>query len=119
MIKDDKDKVKLDEKIYQKNVYYQNDPIIFMKFIQILIDYPTCYGKMLKKSRFQHINNWLHLNLKFLDNEKFNFEDYNYSEIVHLILNSMTNFPICPVCGKIIDSPKKIFIIWFYERLFK
>lgn len=106
MLTKDKQKLTLDENVWKDNIYYQNNQKMFMEFVETVVKYQNCIERMLKKEKFKDIVQQLHIWLSFLDNDNYSFEDYGFSEIIHLILNGITSFPLCEICGNSISSPK-------------
>lgn len=90
------------------NVYYERSPVLFMKLVQLISDYPFSYGQMLrakgKKSYiekhpdyippYRDILDWLNTSLPLLS-DPF----YNIATKCHWILNGITDFPTCAYSG--------------------
>ena len=78
-----------------KNVYQENNETYFQILMDIVKKYPRCYVNQLKSKKYQHILNWINSSLPLLHDSI-----YTISTKVYWILNNITDFPICSVCGK-------------------
>ena len=86
---------------------------MFMEFMKVLVNYSNCPERMLNKLRYSHIKDWMHQQLSFMDNEQYAFDDYYMTEAVHLLLNGMQAFPLCQICGKLLQKPSHFYRLGF------
>lgn len=94
----------------ENNIYYNNNPTLFMQLVQLVQDYPfsyfrilrkdghyTSHGKLKYKKELDHseLMKWIDDNLPLLQEPC-----YNNATKCYWILNGLTDFPICPTCKK-------------------
>ena len=89
------------------NPYYLNNPEMFDETIKQVFKNITSYGRRFKSRKLVHLNKWIRSQLKFLNNEQYNSNDYPINECVYLLFYGMTDFPNCLICGKLLNDPKK------------
>lgn len=95
------------ENKHKDNVYYKQNPEMFMQLASIVEDNRDTYVHKLKMKMFGSLKTWIRSQLNFLDNKHFCIDDYPMKEMVYLILNGMQDFPKCAICGKPLDNSDK------------
>ena len=78
----------------ESNVYFKDNPTFFLELKQLVDDQPFSYGYTMTKTH-KELLTWINAHLPLLQDPQ-----YQISTKAYWILNNMTTFPICPICGK-------------------
>lgn len=99
------------EQKYKDNVYYKQNPEMFMQLAIIVENTKDTYVRKIKTDKFNDLKKWIYDQLTFLNNDHFHKDDYSMKEMIYLILNGMENFPKCAICERLLDDPNKFISI--------
>ena len=77
----------------EHNIYYQDNQAQFLKLLELVQQHPAVYCAIIKTD--SELLNWISAKLPLLHDEV-----YKLSTKAYWILHNLTDFPICPICGK-------------------
>ena len=100
------------EKNKQNNPYYKNNPEMFDILIEEVFKNIISYGRRFKSKKLQYLVKQIESQLCFINDDIHKFTDYPINECIYFIFYGITNFPKCPICGKIMDNPKNFLNIY-------
>ena len=96
---------KIDQEI-ENNIYYKNNPKLFLELKELIKKYIRGFQQKLnskcskkKYKDYSYLANWINSQLPLLNNKI-----YKWNTKCYWILNGLTNFPECPMCGKLIGE---------------
>ena len=78
-----------------RNYYYQKNPKFFNELEKLIKEKPKGYQSSLNQTK-RYLNDWMVSVIPLLSDSKI----YNTATRCYWILNGLTDFPICPICGK-------------------
>lgn len=100
------------ERTKHSNKFYANNPQMFDSVVDEVFKNITSYGRRLNSKRLLHLKTWIKQQLQFLNTNSYAFDDYGMNECVYFIFYGMSSFPKCPICGSLLDDPKRFLNIY-------
>ena len=94
------------ECLKRSNPYYQNNPILFDELVLEVFKSLSAFGAKLKSKRLAHLKYWMSQQLSFLNANSYTTFDYSTTQCAYMIFFGIISLPHCPICGRLMDSPK-------------